>query len=393
MLASTVAKWSRCSALLVGCAGAAAQAPPVPPTSPAAEAAYVFQCRLEAAEDPFVLDVPLGRLRLTTPTELDRPLELPSPLPAIRLTRFLPHAALEQMAVPADAPDQGPAVLLAIEGPKQSFQRWLLAADAERNRLVSLIGLWRFMAARDGAERDELFSQFKTELSREPILIVGAADSDAVVELPLRIGEVQSVRELGCTVRVLEFQADRPLEPAAREVGNPQNRQAHPAARVAIEKSGQKEERWVYARRPEAGTAPSTLPQILINLDCPPPRSAATPDFVLVSVAAALPELFMRSGQSVAARPVNIDERVEIPGSRYTFKVTQFLSSARLHEEYQPSDTHGAPPALRIEVAGSAEGTTPVWLELGKRRMITTPRGPMAVSFKLAGPADPGAHP
>ena len=93
-------------------------------------------------------------------TELDQVITLPPGIPQLRLRRYLPRAVLEQTVTELDAAGGEPAVELIVTGPTQAIRRWLVAGDPARNRLISLIGTWRYLSADDKSHRDGLFQQF-----------------------------------------------------------------------------------------------------------------------------------------------------------------------------------------------------------------------------------------
>ncbi len=371
------------------CTAQAVGQPPHVAHRPAPPIQYVL--RVQAAGDTgsltreHVLDLSPSM----EPVVLDATVEMPAPWPSPRITRYLSQAVLNQLVVPAEDGKGGPALLLAIEGPKQSYERWLLADDATRNRLVSLIGFWRYMAVADAAQRDELFRQFKSEGGEQPLLTVRRADLRA--DVPLKIGDAQEVAAPKCTVKIVEFFPHLVLDPTSRRPVNMSNEPVNPAVRVELKAEGEKDERWVFARHPEMNTGGKTLPQFALSFSYPSQRRATTPDFVLVSVAGAPPELFQRVGDTIETPRPAPDQKITIPESNYTFRIARFIPHARLHEEYEMSLAADARPALRLEIPGAQP--TPVWIELGKKRVITTAGGALTVEFNRIDAAARGGHP
>lgn len=63
-----------------------------------------------------------------------------------------------------------------MDSPSQSSRAWLVANSLDRNRLTSLVAGWRYVAVNDEKDRDELFQEFETELTRPPLLLLEPND-------------------------------------------------------------------------------------------------------------------------------------------------------------------------------------------------------------------------
>ncbi|MFH0981946.1 MAG: hypothetical protein V2A79_10435 [Planctomycetota bacterium] len=113
------------------------------PPTPGQE--YYVQFRGEVRGVPSVTEAVVQMPSPAAAAELDQAVEVPASAAPVRLKRYLPQARLEQDVLPAEEGPGAPAVELAITGPAQSFRRWLIAGDPDRNRLVSFIGTWRYM--------------------------------------------------------------------------------------------------------------------------------------------------------------------------------------------------------------------------------------------------------
>jgi len=362
-----------------------------PDPGPAAAIQYRFLCQAQGTSGPVVAERVLDLTPSMEPVELDVGVTMPSPWPSPRITRYLSQAVVTQLVVPAGEGDGRAAALLVLEGPKQTYERWLLADDPTRNRLVSLIGFWRFMAVADAAQRYELLRQFTRESDLHPSLTVRRGD--AVTEAPLMVGRTRELAEPKCRIKVVEVYPHLVLDPDTGRPKNLSDEPVNPAIRVELHAEGKMDERWVFARHPEMNTGGTALPQFEVTLFYPSARVGTTPDYVLVSVAGSAPEVFQRLGRTITTQQAALDEKVPIPESKYTFRVSRFVPAARLHEEYQMSLSADARPALRLEVAPPGAAPIPIWIELGKERVITTAQGAMTVEFNRTDAASQGGHP
>ena len=373
---------------------------------------FYLQCRLESSGGPEQVEAAVD---LTTPSaasELNQVVDLPPPLKPIRVMEYLPRAIVEQevIASPLQSPLSGgtgggvchPAIQISIDGPTQSHQRWLLAGDTERNRLISFIGRWRYMAVADKKQRDDLFVQFKTESTRPPKLIVSRMDRSGAQEVPVKEGLSRSLDELGCRVTVRRFFPHFAMD---NETGKPTNlskKRLNPAVLVDITYQGIQEQRWAFAKFPKFSTGEARNVPIRVMLDCPVDDTSGTPNFALVTTAARDHEVWTRHEGKITARPLALDDAVAIVGSQYNFRVTRFVASGRLVERYRPvagarfesrtSESRTGVPALKIEITDDVGKRTPLWLELGRSRVISTPKGPLTLAFSPRRTAASGGH-
>lgn len=378
---------------LIGVFSALSSASAYPPDDqarpPRHDQKLFLQCRLDALEKPIAVEVGLELPSQATETELDQRVELPAPLAPIRVTRYFPRAVCEQSFAPVDGTGADPAIELSINGPAQSFQNWLVGNDAARNRLISLIGKWRYMAVADKGQRDGLFTHFQQELNRAPTLSISRADGSGLHNLPAKPDTVRALDDLECRIQVRSFYPHFHLDRGTNTPANLSDRRLNPAALVEIEHGGRKETRWIFARFPGFRPDKSERLPLRITLDCPAEPRGTTPDFALVTVGGTSHELWEHRGAESVSRPLAVDERVEVPGSRYTFHISQFVPSGRLIEEYRPADGALSVSALQIEAIDASGEKSVIWLEMGKPRIISTARGPMAVVF---GPRPAESH-
>jgi hypothetical protein len=61
-------------------------------------------------------------------------------------------------------------------------------------------------------------------------------------------------------------------------------------------------------------------------------------------------------------------------------------------EEYRPVQRGKGVPVLEVEVVGPEAARTSAWLELGKARSVSTPAGPLILTFGSRDAA-PKGHP
>lgn len=351
------------------------------------------RCRMLNATPPSTVE---AMLAIDSPSEEATPnqmLQLPAPAPPIRFVQYLPHAVLEQNVV-ASADDGSPsAAELAIEGPTQSFRRWLVAGDPERNRLTSYIGTWRYMTVTDKVERDELFHQFETEFTRDPKLSISRPDGEGVRELPLAVDKTQTIDELKCRIRVRQFMPDYAMDRSTKSPVNKSDRRGNPAALVDIEMDGKTESRWIFAKFPEFSQQHGDTLPIRIVLDCPAQGEGDTPDFVLLTIARKTHEVWTRGGGSTSARTLELTDETNIPGSQYRFRVTNYVPKGTMIETYRRDDQGKASSALQVEYTNEKNSPTRLWLAMGNYHRIMTPVGAMVVSLDVQGESEQAGHP
>jgi hypothetical protein len=353
---------------------------------------YRIHCRLPGGADAPTVEAPLEMPTAGLAARLDQKIELPD-LPALRVTQYLPQAKLEQEVIPStDTQHARPAILLAIEGPKQSFDRWLVAGDDERNRLTSFIGTWRYMAVADPAQRDELFALFKNELTRQPTLRITRTTDQKTASAPATLGSTTELGDLDCRVRVERFVPDFAFEKDTGKVVAQSDKRVNPAALVVLEHNGQRETRWVFAKFPDFKmTEQESLP-FQVALDCPTESEHPTPDFAVVTTARKSHEAWTRHEGKTTAQPLDADTRVEVAGTNYKFFIKKFIPAGQLRERYVEVSRRGV-PAIKIESTDAAGAPLEVWIPLGKRRSLSTSQGPIAVSFlPAAQPSMPSGH-
>lgn len=346
---------------------------------------------LDRPGGPETSDVTLQLPSALRPAALAQSIALPAPLPPLRLLRYLPLAALEQRLVSDPSGQSAPALRLAIEGPKLSYERCLAVGLEERDRLNSLIAAWRYVAAADRPERDELLARFGTELSRRPTLRIAEAAGGSF-ELPAEPGALRSLAG-GGSVRVLEYyphyERDALTGLPANRSGAPRN----PAALVEVADAAGVHSRWVFTRFPEFDAGSPETAALRLSLDCP--IETGTPDVLLVAVQRSRLEVWIRFDGKVSTRPLAAGEAVPIPGSQYVFRVTQFEASGRLIETYSATeDTRAGVTVLEyadsdaIAVDGASH-----WLVLGRSCTKDTPAGRLTLTFDRKRPAPEREHP
>lgn len=342
--------------------------------------AFSFRCQFEQDGEKIDIEVPISLASPMAAATLDQTIPLPGGLKPVRVLRYLPRAKYEQQALATEA-DGRRAIQISIDGAKQALQRWLIAGDWDHNRLLSLIGTWRYMAVGDTKQRDELFKQFKNERTRTPTLIVGHTDGSVRRTIPLKINERQHLAELGCTVRVKAFFPHFVMDKTTKEPSNGSDDLVNPAAHVQIEHAGRTESRWVFARFPDFKKGQSTDLPFRIKLDSPVKRRRIIPDFAVVTIGGKTHEVWTQHEGKVDSKRVKPGDRTDVPSSRYTFHIAKFLPSARLHEQYIPSPEKGARTVLQIETSDGSGAKTSLWLVSGEPRVIRLDGRTVTVGF------------
>lgn len=381
------------ASLLTSAVAASAQPPGHGFHPPMTDQKYYLQCQLTVDDVQSTVEVPIDLASVMAPADLNQVLELPAPHQPVRLRRFLPQAVLEQMVVPAKQEAAGQASIdLSIEGPTQSHKRWLMANDPQRNRLVSFIGTWRYMAVADKQERDSLLAQFETELTRVPTLIAEGDDGGAALELPAKEGAVHKLEKFEATVRVVKFFPHFGVDSKTNQPSNQSAKRINPAVLIEVEHDGKKSEQWIFAKFPDfAKSGQPSLP-FRVTLDCPPDKKSAAPDFTLVTVGLREHEVWIRQAGTSSTKALALDEAVDVAGSQYEFRIARFVPAGRLVEEYRPSRGKGAVSALQVEVAAAAGEDGRAWLELGKQRAVPTASGPILLLFSPQPSSPEGGH-
>jgi len=352
-----------------------------------------FHYTVTANGQPASANVPVQLPSPTMPAVLDQSIALPAPFDPLRLTAYLPRAALEQHVVPDGSAQAAPAIRLSIDGPKQSYQRWLIGGDMERNRLMSFIGTWRYMAVNDSAERDALYEQFKTELTRPPSIVVSAPDGRDRHELPARPGTKETFPDLGCTLRVEKFFPHFAIDGATGKSVNQSEERLNPAALVAVDWSNGSKEQWVFAKFPDFSKDKIDTIPFRITLDCPVGGEQRTPDFAVLTIGRSRHEAWTRTNGKCTSVSINVADRVDVPDAPYTFQIAAYEPAGRLIESYAASNQSGSVAALQLETAGPDGGPLTAWLEIGKERQLRTRGGPVTVHFGAAAMGTSGGHP
>jgi len=353
---------------------------------------YTLSWRLDGAEAPPPKEIQVALPSPTTAAQLNQVIELPAPLGSLQLTHYLPRAKVERDVVPDESAAARPAVRLSLNGPSQSYDLWLVADDPRHNRLVSLIGAWRYMAVADDQEREVLFRLYKNEMIRPPVLRIRSADGGQGSELEARVGASRRFEALGCTVHVREFYPHFSYNRKTGEPTNESDKRFNPAALIELQSAGKKEERWVFSRFPDYEMKEEVSLPFHVTLDCPTGRKRETPDFAIVVIDRRRHEVWIRHEGKTTSMELAADQHIEVPNSNYEFHITRFVSSGRLTEEYLASAEKGAVTALQISTLDASGKPATVWLELGKQRVIDCAKGRLFVRFDPAMAAPPRQH-
>lgn len=354
---------------------------------------YLVRCWVGGDSKNPTVEIPLELGAPAADAELTQTLDLPVPFNRLRVTKYLAAAELIQEVVAAEGEGGAPAAQIAIEGPTQSYRRWLAAGDAERNRLVSYIATWRYVTAGAAAERDELFRQFSEEFTRVPVLTVARADGSGAHAFAFAADQVEEVPGLECKVRMLRFLPHFSRSEETKEPVNRSQRRVNPAALVEFEYQGRQEQRWVFGKfpgyeRPSAGAVP-----VAVSLDCPQEAERPVPDLVLVSKAGGEHEVWIRHEGRCESRPIAVNEVVPIPKTQYGFRLTSLVPKGRLVERYAPAASGRGVAAIQFSV-GAAEGSSSEqWVELNKFRVVEQGGERLTVSLAIPTMETVGGHP
>ena len=85
-------------------------------------------------------------------------------------------------------------------------------------------------------------------------------------------------------------------------------------------------------------------------------------------------------------------QTIDVPDSQYTFRAERFVPSGCLTELYQPSTEKGAVAALQLAAGAGVTETGPIWLELGRPRVVSTKAGRLVISFGPGRATAPAQH-
>ncbi len=361
--------------------------PPMPDTK------LFLKVQLPLAQPPVTKDVPL-QLKTTFAAEaLAQAIELPDSTLGLRAVRYLPAATMEQTATADETGASPPGMELAIEGPSQSFRRWLSADDPERNRLLSYIATWRYMAVADPGQADTLFRLFETEFTRPPTLHISDRDGRNDVELVAAAGKAATSAELNATVTVKQFFPDYAIDKATLEPSNQSDRRRNPAAWVEVKQGDKVEDRWVFSKFPDFSHAGTARMPVRITLDCAMETEGAAPDFAVVTLGRSSHEVWTRTGGRATRSALSASQTVSIPGSAYGFRMTAFVPSAKIVESFQAAEKGKGRPAVELAFAGEGGGEDRIWLEIGQTRRIPVPGGGVWVGLTDQVSAAPKGHP
>ncbi len=342
----------------------------------------LFEYRYLNDEDPERTASPIQLLLQSRDADLDQTIDQPGGLPPIRLVRYLPRARLDQQVVPVQDPTAGVALQISIEGPNLSYARWLIASDPARNRMTSYIAIWRYMSVIDQRQREELFNQFKVELTRPPKVLISRIGRDAVRELAASEGAVKTFEDLGCTVRVLKYWPHYSRDKEKNTTYSASDKRSNPAVEVEIQWRDNTDRRLLFARFPEYNVKQTDAMPFRVILDCPPDTPNPLPDFALVTVGKTGHEVWTRYHDQITSRSVLPDDKVDIPDSPYTFHIARFVPQAELVESYHPvgQDEDGV-AALQIETMDVLGTPSTLWLRHGQAQTIETAKGPLELIF------------
>ncbi len=349
-------------------------------------------CKLMNSENVAPTHVEIELPNHDIPVTFSQKIALPWLSDALELTNYLPLAQLDQTVVEADGDGQ-PAIYLSIDGPSQSYQRWLMANDMARNRLVSFIGTWRFMAVDSPSERDLLWEQFRTEHSREPSIYVSGPDGLPRETVLATVGNKKQLKAFGITIEVKAFYPHFAMDKDAKSPKNESDKRINPAVLVKITAGDKQESRWVFSKFPDYMSQSTDRLPIEIKLDCPVQTKSQAPDFVIVTTGDKRHEVWSRYLTKVDQQTLKKDQAVAIAGSSYRFHIGQAFSRGKLVERYVSSDKSGAVPALCFATKLMIGHSSPLWLALNERRVVDTKAGPMSITFMTSSAMPPtGGH-
>jgi len=361
--------------------------PPMP------EQKFIIQCRMDAGPTPFNVEAEIKLPSAAEAASIGQDVKLPDGMGTLKLMNYLPRGELTQSVEHADDPKAPPAVQLTIGGPTQSLDRWLVAGDNERTRLTSLIGTWRYMAVENKSQRDELLQQFKTELTRDPTILVSPQEGKGpTVELVAKEGAAKEFKELACRVIVKKFFTHYGLDDKKKQPVNISDKRLNPAALVEIEHEGRTESRWVFSRFPAFGTGQVGALPFRIVLDCAADSKGTAPGFSLVTTARKTHEVWCRHLDKQSFQKLTKGEKVSVPGSQYKFHISVFEPTARLVEAYVASKSKTAAPALEVVFTPPGKSPMTVWLQLGKQHATPTTRGTLFLVFGPQPASPSGGH-
>lgn len=385
--------WRSAIFVLMGMAAGYGQMPGHGVHPPMPDTKLYIKVQQPLAQPPFTKDVPLQVKSTFAGEALSQSIDIPGLSLGLRAVHYLPSATMQQETTADDGGTSPPAIELAIEGPTQSFRRWLSADDPERNRLMSYIATWRYMSVSDAALGDILFRQFETEFTRPPTLTISDREGKSAFELEASPGQTFHSEALGVTATVQRFFPDYAIDKVTLEPSNQSDRRRNPAAQVEIRMGERVENRWIFSKFPDFSHAGTARMPVRVTLECPMENEGTTPDFAIVTLAKTTHEVWTRTAGKASRVPLIVDQTVSIPGSTYGFRVVSFLPSARLLESYKPADKGKGKTAVEIAYSSEGGGETRLWLEVGQSRRIAAPNGGVWVGLTDQISAAPKGHP
>ncbi|MCB9849870.1 MAG: hypothetical protein H6817_04120 [Phycisphaerales bacterium] len=350
----------------------------------------LLHCTYARGGEMVAVDQPFNPPSTMAPADINQSVALGDSATQVRIARYLPQAVRTQN-VTADADGQ-PAVRLAIKGPKQAFDRWLIADDPLRNRLTSLIATWRYMAVADDAQRDDLYRQFEQELTRPAQVLIAGEASEPPAAIPARPGETYTDPRSGQTVKVLKFMPHFGMDQDAGEAVNQSDKRINPAVLVEVKHGGEKEEHWLFAKFPEFKMHGDAATPLRMRLDCPVEVERPAPDLVIVTVAKSRQEVWIRHEGKVHAEHASLNEAIKIPASNYVCTIEAFVPSGKLVETYVATDNRNAVTAIEVDVPDASGSNAAIWLEMNKPRVVDSPLGTLTLTFTTRQAVAAGGH-
>ncbi len=336
--------------------------------------------------------VPVELASSTAPAELRQRIELPSPLVPVFAREFLPHAELRQEVAPSESSGGHAMTLLSIEGPEQSYTRWLVDGDPERNRLISLVGTWRFMVVENREKRDQLWTDFSTELRRPPMLRVRSIDGGKETRVRADTGEVHDLPDLGGQVIIREFYSHYAMSDKTNKPVNVSPKRVNPAVLVELRSGGRSEQRWVFSQFPDYGSDKPMVIPWKIMLDCPAEGKGQRPDVAIVMTHGIGWEAWVRHQGTTNTFDATGGVPIDLPASPYRFRLKRTILSGRLVETYHTTQGRKGTAALLLESPDAKPHPVSVWLTPDKPRVVRLETGP--ATFTLTAEREPaGGHP
>lgn len=401
---------------LLACGTAAQTVPPGHPSmGPKTALPWRLYLRLDTDGKtlPGLADLKLSRGAKAEST--NRKLNLSNNWPEIRLRRFIPKAKLVQRFEPAgDGPDEGSTfdqftagIQLTIEGKGRAYRQWLVAGDEQRNRLVSLVATWRYMAVKDDAQRRELFDAFRGEEEGRPELIVSRPGATARERMAVHAGAEERFASMDVSLRVDAYYPHFGIDKESGQPKNLSDQTRNPAANVLIQMGEKTEQRWVFARFPDFHQGKGKRLPVDLRLEVPIHRTQHVPDFAIVSIGKDRQEVWRHVGGAHVVTPLKVGEEMTIPRQGHRFRIAKFVPRGRLVESYEPADEKRGVPAVQLSIRDRARDEdgpqtseqSPrerlIWLQIDRPMFVRTQAGVLGLGFGARKPWAQGgmAHP